>query len=239
MNNSELYYRYGFKFPDGRQKTFDIYIDQKTLTASRTGERQWPEWTRMENFKCSHCPLPPDENQYCPVAISLVDVIEAFNGCVSYDKVEVTITTDARQYMKNDSLQAGVSSLLGILMVTSGCPVMGKLKPMVRFHLPFASLDETEYRVISMYLLAQYFIKKRGGRPDWDLENLPHIYEDIIKLNQNVCRRIADLEQMDTSINSVVVLNNFADYVSVNITEKMLDEIEFIFNDYVNTNEVQ
>ena len=232
MNSEEITYIYQFNFEDGSQKDFKVVIDANTLLIKRDNNLLMPEWTELKNFKCPHCPLNEKETAHCPVAVNLVAVIEEFYGCASYDMVDIKITTEARQYYKKDSLQVGVSSFIGILMVTSGCPIMGKLKPMVKFHLPFASLEETEYRVLSMYMLAQYFLWKRGNKPDWEFQNLTHIYEDIRILNQNVCKRIADLEQKDTSINSVVVLNNFADYVSFNIDQKMMDEVEMLFNDY-------
>ncbi len=232
METHDIRFEYEFTFEDGSQKYFKVVIDEKKLLVKRDNDLLMPEWTKLKNFKCAHCPLDENVTVYCPVAINLVDIIEEFYGCASYDRVEIKIKTEARQYFKKDSLQVGVSSLIGILMVTSGCPIMGKLKPMVKFHLPFATLEETEYRVLSMYLLAQYFLGKRGVPPDWEFENLTRIYEDIRKLNQNVCKRIADLEQKDTSINSVVVLNNFADYVSFNIDQKMMDEVEILFNDY-------
>ena len=57
-----------------------------------------------------------------------------------------------------------VFSLIGIYMVTSGCPIMDKLRPMARFHLPFASTEETIYRAISTYLLGQYFLEQKGKK---------------------------------------------------------------------------
>jgi hypothetical protein len=232
LNSEEITYVYQFNFEDGSQKDFKVVIDANTLLIKRDNNLLMPEWTKLKNFRCPHCPLDGEKIVHCPVAVNLVDVIEEFYGCASYDRVDIKIITEARQYYKKDSLQVGVSGFIGILMVTSGCPIMGKLKPMVKFHLPFASLEETEYRVLSMYMLAQYFLWKRGNKPDWEFENLTHIYEDIRILNQNVCKRIADLEQKDTSINSVVVLNNFADYVSFNIDQKMMDEVEMLFDDY-------
>ena len=59
-------------------------------------------------------------------------------------------------------VQMGVSSLLGVIMTTSGCPIMAQLKPMVRFHLPFASLEETIFRMVSMHLVAQYLRHQDG-----------------------------------------------------------------------------
>tara|TARA_B100000686_G_scaffold86198_1_gene93073 strand:- start:90 stop:251 length:162 start_codon:yes stop_codon:yes gene_type:complete len=48
--------------------------------------------------------------------------------------------TDERCYVEHTTMTEAVSSLLGIYMVTSGCPVMDKLRPMVRFHLPLATV---------------------------------------------------------------------------------------------------
>jgi hypothetical protein len=115
--------------------------------------------------------------------------------------------------------------MMGIRMVSSGCPVMGKLKPMLHFHLPFATLEETQVRALSIYLLAQYVKNKKGGEPDWEMDGLVKIYEDIRVLNLNVSRKIADLEDKDTSINSLVILNNFADYVTFTIDEFMIDDL--------------
>jgi len=40
---------------------------------------------------------------------------------------------------------------------------MDPLKPMVRYHLPFASLDETVYRMVSAVLVAQLIREQRKG----------------------------------------------------------------------------
>jgi len=110
---------------------------------------------------------------------------------------------------------------------------MGKLKPLIPFHLSFASLEKTEVRVLSAYLLAQYVKWKKGGEPDWKMTNLINIYEDIRILNHNVSKKIADLEKKDVSINSLIVLNNFADYVTFTLDEKMLDDFETHFKEFM------
>jgi hypothetical protein len=117
-------------------------------------------------------------------------------------------------------------------MVTSGCPIIGRLKSMVNFHLPFATLEETQIRVFSFYLLHQYIKWKKGYNPDWEMKELIKIYEDIRILNQNVSKKIANLELQDTSINSLVILNNFAEYVTFTLDEKILDEIESFIKDF-------
>ena len=117
-------------------------------------------------------------------------------------------------------------------MVTSGCPIMEKLKPMVRYHLPFATLRETQYRVMSMYLLAQYFLYKRGMEPDWDLTNLVKIYDDIRIVNKNFSQRLAHIKVEDATLNALVKLDMFAQHISFSIDRNVLDEMECLFNAY-------
>lgn len=117
----------------------------------------YPEWTELKNFKCPNCLLVENEYKYCPIAVNIIDLIDFFKTS-SYPEVNVIVDTEIRRYSKHPSLQKGISSLMGIYMVTSGCLIMEKLKPMVRYHLPFATLEETSYRMVSMDLLAQYFL---------------------------------------------------------------------------------
>ncbi|HPN37647.1 MAG TPA: hypothetical protein PL041_04535 [Melioribacteraceae bacterium] len=229
-------YSFKFKFEDEREITFHIKIEPLTMNLLRDNT-EYPEWTKLENFKCPHCPLNSSEFNYCPVAVNLNCVIKSFNNVSSFDKVFIDVNSDERGYYKKTDVQSGVSSLIGILMVTSGCPIMVKLKPMVRFHLPFATLEETEYKVFSMYLLAQFIKKINGKQPDWDLFELQKIYDDIKILNLNVASKIADLESKDASINAVVVLNNFADIVSFNIEEQDLTNFNLYFKDYIDSDE--
>lgn len=232
-SNQEIEYTYTFIFPDEQQKVLSIKVDKATLGIIRTDRSYYPEWAKLSKFKCPHCPLNEDKYEYCPLAMNLVDIIEQFHDLPSFQNAEILVETQQRSYSKKTSLQAGVSSLLGILMVSSGCPIMGKLKPMLHFHLPFASLEETQFRVLSFYLLSQYIVWKRGAEPDWEMNNLVNIYEEIRELNHSVSKKIVNLEEMDTSINSLVILNNFADYVTFTIDEKMIEELEFYLRGFL------
>jgi hypothetical protein len=117
-------------------------------------------------------------------------------------------------------------------MVTSGCPVMGKLKPMVRHHLPFARLDETQYRAISMYLLAQFFLARRGRAPDWSLKKLSEIYKDIQTLNIHFSKRLSAVTQGDASLNAFAILDVFAGTISFAIDEDVFNDLEQSFQPY-------
>jgi len=230
--NRVLNFKYIFSFENGLKKEFNVKINLEDLSVVLDSDTRFPDWAMYKNFRCPHCPGSRKDEEFCPVAVNLDNIIRFFSNFPSYDRVHLVIETNERTYAKETSLQDGVSSLIGILMPTSGCTVMGRLKPMVRFHLPFSTLEETQYRVMSMYLLAQYFRMKEGKKPDWEMIDLSNMYEEIKILNQNVCKRIADLEAKDTSINSVVVLNNFAEYVTFNLDDQNLDELESLFTGF-------
>ena len=223
---------YQFTFEDEKQKSFFIRLNKRTLDLIDEPRAAYPEWTKLEFHQCPNCPLNKEQNPHCPIALSLIDMMHAFKDSVSHEPVTVDIITQAREYRATTVLQRGLSSLLGLYMVTSGCPVMEKLKPMARLHLPFATMEETAYRVISMYLLAQYFNYRRGKTPDWDMKNLVKAYDDIRVLNNSFSQRLKANTTKDAGVNAVVILNNFADYVPFSVDQDMLDEIELLFSGY-------
>ncbi len=230
--NKLITFNYKFKFRGGLEKEFSVKLDNKTLNLIQTKRKSYPKWVELKYFKCSNCPLHEAQHAFCPVAVSLVDVVFFFQSAISYEEVDILIETEERGYIKHTTLQQGISSIIGIYMVTSGCPIMEMLKPMVRYHLPFATLKETQYRVISTYLLAQYFLRKRGKEPDWDLTNLLKIYNDIRIVNKSFFKRLAHIKIKDATLNAIVKLDLFAQHVSLSIVRNVLDEMEYLFNAY-------
>ncbi len=222
-----LFFKYRFMLPQ-EVKEFAVYLRKSDLSIiNQPGEELEIEWAQLNNFACPNCPLDKTAHKYCPVAQNLYRVIKEFGSFNSYEIVDVEVETVSRKFQKQTALQSGISSLIGILMPSSGCPIMGKLKPMLYTHLPFASLDETQTRVFSLYLLSQYIRFKKGFEPDWEMTNLIDIYDQISILNKNVSRQIVHLEEKDAGINGLIILNNFAEYVTFTINEKLVDEIEF------------
>lgn len=222
-------FTYIFSFENGRSANFKIQIEPKTLTIINSIKKTPPAWTTMQEFQCPNCPLDPAEYKYCPVAVNLRDIIVFFSDIPSYYNSEVKVLSKERTYIKETMVQDGVGSMLGVILPVSGCPVLGKLKPLVSTHLPFANIEETEIRVFTGYLFAQYLKYLDGNEPDWNLTGLKSIYDNIRTVNQNIARKIADLEAHDTSINAVVVLNNFAETVAFSIDEKEMTSYRKIF----------
>jgi hypothetical protein len=229
-----IYYNYTFEFPGGKEKKFRVELKERPLRIARMQEgiKKLPGWVKLDFHRCPNCPLDEKENPNCPVAVSLLDIISFFKDYYSYEKVRVSIETAERTYLKDTSMQKGISSIIGIYMVTAGCPVLEKLKPMARFHLPFASLEETRYRVLSMYLLAQYFKMKKGKSPGWDLKSLTEIYREIKTVNRAMCGRLSNTGDKDANLNAVVQLDTFAESILFSTARDSMDYLESLFEGY-------
>jgi hypothetical protein len=208
--DDEIRFIYIYQFTDGTRKHFDIHLGQTDLRLRAKRPHDLPLWALLTYEKCEHCPLNELENAYCPVAANLAGVLEEFRNFLSHEKVSVTVVSEERIYGKDTTVQGGLSPLLGIIMTTSGCPVMEQLKPMVRFHLPFASLDETIFRGVAMYLLAQYFRQQEGKPATWSLDDLPPIYNEVGMVNRDFAKRMRTAARKDANVNALVNLDVFA-----------------------------
>lgn len=220
---------YEFKLPAEKHVEFRVNLDGTTLENLTPPPAEFPQWAKLEFSKCPNCPLPAKDNAACPVAATLSEVVSTFARVVSFENISVRVTVPERIYLHESiSAQQALSSLFGIYMVTSGCPILSKLRPMVRFHLPFAKPFETIVRSTSMYLLSQYFVMKRGEQPDWNLEGLSEIYRESNKVNRAFANRLRAAAQKDANVNAVIILSAFANAVPDTI-DSQLEELQFLF----------
>lgn len=223
---------YIFKFIDGASTAFEVFLDAKTLQCINPIPASLPTWTELNYHKCENCTLNPRQFKHCPVAANIAGMVDAFRDFTSRETAHVTVMTRQRDYVKSTTLQEGISSLLGIYMTTSGCPVMAKLKPLVRYHLPFASLEESVVRVVSMYLLIQYFLMKKGRKSDWDLKKLEIIYDQIRKVNAGISHRLRHAAALDASVSALGTLDYTATLLPVMINDT-LNAIESSLSSYL------
>lgn len=223
-------FEYTFKFSDDRTVVFEIKLDAETLNLATEPERDGSRWAALENHQCTNCTLNPDTHPFCPISHNLVDILPHFKDVYSYEKVKVIVKNAERVYAADTTVQRGLGSMLGIYMVSSGCPILSKLKPMVRYHLPFASVEETVYRAASTYLLGQYFKHKKEEAGDWNLDGLKKIYEEIQVVNCCMAERLRSLPAKDANINALIVLDVFAKELPQNI-ETSLKPLEYLFNE--------
>jgi hypothetical protein len=223
--------RYYFAMPEGVQEVFDLQFDEQKLELVDNIPAVLPAWTELGFNQCSHCSLTPAAHPYCPLAANLVSIVERFEGFASYSEIQVDVMTSERFIIQDTSVQRGMSSLMGLVMAMSGCPHMAFFKPMARFHLPFASAEETVYRATSMYLLAQYFLKKQGKDADLDLTGLRKIYENIEVVNVAIAKRLRAATEADSAVNAIILLDIYTKAIPV-VIEESLEEIRYLFAPY-------
>lgn len=223
--------RYHFRLPDNRQEIIDLHFDSYSLDLLNDIPESLPPWTKLDFCMCPNCPLSVRDHPECPVAVHLVKLLEIFENLLSYDTICVDVITSQRVVSKNTSAQKGVSSVMGLIMATGGCPHMDFFKPMARFHLPLANAEETVYRATSMYLLAQYFLSKEGREADMELKGLKNIYSNIMLINEAMSRRLRAISDKDVALNSLVILDAFAQTLPF-VIEESLEELRHLFMPY-------
>lgn len=232
MAEDDIEIEYQLTLSNGERKRHVVRLERATMALLATAVEPLPEWTRLGFHQCPNCPLDPSSHPRCPAAVGLVEVVESFKNSISYEKADVVVRTPFRCYQKQASLQEVVSSLMGLHMASSGCPVLNKLRPMVSTHLPFATLEETLFRTVSMYLLAQYFRWKKGLAPDWELRELLNTCSDLNVVNVAFGKRILNINTADASLNALVSLDCFAGLTSMSISGEFFDGIESHFGAY-------
>ena len=220
--------RYCFVLGNGSQDIIDLELDALTLELVGNRPESPPTWANLDFHMCPNCTLDSHTRKHCPLALNLVNIVKFFEGVISYDKIHLDVITEERVISQNTTSQKGLSSLMGFVMATSGCPHTAFLKPMARFHLPFASGEETVYRATTMYLLAQYFLKKEGREADLELEGLIKIYQDIQIVNNEVAKRLRASSETDSSVNAIIILDMYAKILP-HFIEESLEEIRYLF----------
>lgn len=216
--------RYRFEFDNGDKENFIIRLDSHNLTPVDPPPAKQPDWTLLDHKKCPHCPLASEAGRRCPLSARIVELADRFRSMAGHGRVDVRVETPERTYLKRCSIHEALAALLGIYMVTSECPVMAQLKPMIRYHLPFSTTYETMSRVASWYLLQQYFRSEKGQAPDWNLEDLARIYREIHMVNVSIADRLVDAEDEDASRNAAIHLDAFASLMTMAIEEGSVDE---------------
>ncbi|MDH5661319.1 MAG: hypothetical protein OEY65_09995 [Gammaproteobacteria bacterium] len=223
-------YTYQLEFTNGREEEFKIELDNISLTPVQSESSKLPSWTELEFNKCTGCPLSL-KYTHCPLAVQLAPLVDTLKDVTSIEKTKVTVTLDERIVYKNTSAQEGISSMMGIITAVSGCPLTEFFKPMARFHLPFANMEETFYRAASMYMLGQYYRWQNNMSADMDMKGLTQYYSNVAKVNHGMAARLRATQREDSAVNALVLLDMFVKSMPDAI-EPFLEELKPLFEPY-------
>ncbi len=214
MSNSITYV---FQLESGAEHRFDVALDRPVAGGDL------PDWTLLDIHKCGNCPLASTPGARCPAAADLVPIVEKFSALASIENVEVRVVREQYEAQKRTDTQTALSALMGLILATSACPILSRMRPMAQTHQPFPTETEIVYRIITMHLLRSYLA---GTKPD--LGTLTEFFADFETLNDAFARRLKRAIQNDASINALVVLHSRNMIAGFSIDEK-LDEIRAWF----------
>ena len=128
------------------------------------------------------------------------------------------VVAGARTTVKHTDMQDALRSFIGLQMSTSGCPAFDRLRPLARFHLPFASPEETLWRVAGSFAVDAFH---RGlNRAQWWAE-LREQYTQLGAMNRAFCQRLRARLPGDAGVNAMV--NLFS--LSMCVKDELEDEV--------------
>ncbi len=214
---------YVFQLESGAEHRFDVELNRPAATGDL------PDWTLLDTHKCGNCPLASTPGARCPAAADLVPIVEKFSALASIDNVEVRVLREQYEAHKRTDTQTALSALMGLILATSACPILSRMRPMAQTHLPFPTETEIVYRIITMHLLRCYLADTKP-----DLGTLNDFFADFETLNDAFSKRLKRAIQNDASINALVVLHSRNMIASFSIDEK-LEEIREWFGQATGT----
>lgn len=222
----DLRIRYGFDLPDGSKKQIDLSFDPVNFRLTNDVPAQPPFWTELKFSQCANCPLNADQHPHCPSALHMAPAVESLKELVSFDAVNVTVTQVERTVHAETTAQQALSSVLGLIMATSGCPWTDRLRPMARFHLPFASELETVFRSVCMFLLAR---ELAGAGGTHGFAPLKELYDNLHVVNRDMSRRLGAATRTDPARNAMALLDSYTTLLPAAL-ESSLQDLEPLFD---------
>jgi hypothetical protein len=230
-NRSIFYY---LEFQNNEKLLYPIHVDPKTNISEDMYSDQellGVDWIQLRNHPCSHCPLINDPSQViCPVAKSIYTLVDKFKKTTSFEKITVYVKTKEREYVKNTDMQSALCSLFGLLMATSRCPYTDFLKPISTMHLPFSTINETVFRVISSVLIKEFVEGNKLLDVDQLLSDLKNKYKNLTIINENMLKRLESVSQSDAGKNAIIALNLFGQMFTL-MSEAKFSVLLDIFSD--------
>jgi hypothetical protein len=205
---------YSFLLPNGVKHDFAFKLNTDTFEIETSNDCEYPKWTELTFHQCAHCPLT--EERYCPAAISICNVVLPLDSLLSYETVTCKVETRERTTLTTTSAQEALRSMMMFVVSASACPHTDFAKPIANTHLPFVTLEEYMYRIVSTYLLYQHFRYKDGLVFDQNLDHLPIIVEKFQSIIRSMSDRLnAAYPKGDAGLNALVIFHGFTQFLPI------------------------
>ncbi|MAD47102.1 MAG: hypothetical protein CMI02_13020 [Oceanospirillaceae bacterium] len=212
---------------------FVVELDQASLCHRTAQPSPLPEWLTLAFERCDDCPLERRTGA-CPAALSLYPLTRTFSSVVSHEPVQLEVQSGERLLSQPATAQQAIGSLAGLLLATSGCPHLAFLRPLARYHVPLAGLEETHVRALSAYLMGQYLRQRFALPADFSAHTLAHWYQRVGRVNQRLAARLRKATQEDSMVNAVVLLDMLAKTFSLSLDDIPADVLA-VYQSYLDS----
>ena len=212
--------RYTLSFDDATSVACEIDTER---TGSFVDATAAPDWTRLEHQRCSHCPLSAQQHTHCPAALDIAKVVLCFAEAPSHKAVHVQVDMHERTHSRDTDLQTALHSVLGLMLSTSACPVLSRLRGLARQHVPFATLEETVFHMVGAHLIGQHLHTRPGEVPDRSLQGLVDLCAELQTVHHHLKLRLEALAGGDAHLNALVSLMTMTMLVGLSIEQKLGD----------------
>lgn len=201
---------YFFRLESGVGHRFDVELNRPPAAGDL------PEWTQLDADKCPHCPLPSAPGALCPAAADLVPIVDKFSELSSIERVEVHVVSPQFETRKRTDAQTGLRALMGLILATSACPILSRMRPLAQMHRPFATPTEMVYRIVSMHFYGCFLRGVPAG-----LDGLDELFADIDRLNHAFFKRLNSAVERDAGVNALLALHSHGMLTSLSIKPEM------------------
>lgn len=189
---------------NGRKFSF-IQIAEKEKNNFELNLREdLPHWARLDFHQCKGCPLKSDKIKWCPVAVKLFDVANAFPELVPYEKVTLDYSINQSHYTDVLLSQDALVQVMLSTLAFSACPEVYADVWSWEYFNPKFNLKEILFRRLAIHLIGKHIssIKKK--------EFSSHLTNDetLLKLIEKLKPRINNAQELhnDHIQNALVVL---------------------------------
>ena len=218
-------YRFSFE-ESNKELSYIVDTDEPSNSTIRSDSPV--NWTKLDNCKCSNCPLDSTVVSHCPAGLDIQKVIEDFGSLPAIQKADIRVTAPERTYIKHTGIEEGLRSLMGLIMANSQCPILSQLKPMTYTHLPFASQSEFIMRSVGTFLVRQYYLSHSGKNPDWGLVGLVELNQELRLVNQALWQRVHAACEKDSNLKALLTFFTMSSSVSYSL-DAQLSKIKHVF----------
>ena len=211
------------------RRRFALAFDAQTLQPLDTQRTDTPAWAALGRHQCTHCPLQAAQTAQCPAALRMADLLDWSASLSSFEQVELTVITGERTTTTaRTSAQRAISSLMGLSSPHQAARRPRSCAPWHAFTCRWPTRPETAYRAASMYLLAQFFVERKGGVLITTWTACASLYRSLHQVNLGLSKRLREAAASDSSPNAVVLLDCFAQAL-LEMIDDALVELEPFF----------